>query len=528
MFNVACYLDASARRCPNDTAVVFNDRRYTYANLHAMANRVANGLASAGFGPGDRISLCCPNRPGFLAAYYGILKIGATAVLHTTSLTRRDILAEIRESGSRALFTFDGYGNVEFAEMAIEAAMQVASCEKVWAIPHDPSATSPVAESPALADLMRDQSTSFRTVARGYSDTAVVLFTSGTNGRSKGVEITHGNIASMSIINLPLVAPGAARVRLVVTPLYHIMGQIFCLNLTVLTAETMVLVDRFDPDLVWHMIAREGATQIVMLPIFYRWLLDHADSVDARRIRETLRLCGTGGGPLPETWSREFEARFGLPIVPGYGMTEATGIVSWHCPSDRLRLRSVGRPVAGVEVRIASPEASSPCGIEGEILVHSPGVMKGYVGLPEVTGRVVRDGWLRTGDVGMFDEDGYLYVRGHLGGMIIRGKEHVYPAEIENVLHDHPLVARAAAVAVPHELLGQDVRTYVELKPGFSMTEPELLSWMRREIPEGKCPDEIEIVPALPLTETGKVARHLLAIRRHDQAHGHRSGLRGT
>ena len=512
MLNIAFYLDAAARRDPDAVAAIHNGRRYSYGELHRLANQVANGLVGLGFGPGDRVAIACSNRPGFIAVCYGVHKVGATAVLLTTGLRRHDIAFQLADSEARALFTFDGRGDPAFADQAIEAAEDADACEKIWLVPSHPLAESKVSDCPPIKHLMAGQPTTFETLGRDRDETALILYTSGSTGRPKGVEITHANITAMVMINLPLTEPGATRMRLVVTPLYHIIGQVFCMNLSVLCGETMVLAEEYDPALLWRLIVDEGVSHVVLMPMYYKWLLDRADGVDAGRVRETLRLCATGGAPLPAAWSDEFESRFGQPIVPGYGMTEATSIVTWHSPHDRLKVDSVGPPVPGVDVRLIDAKWNPlpPTG-QGEIAVRSPGVMKGYLNMPETTAAVLHDGWYRTGDIGTFDDDGYLYLLGGVDDMIKRGGELIYPAEIENRLHEHPLVARAAAVPVPHPVLGQEAKTFVQLKTGKNVTEAELLRWLECELPQNRCPGVIEFRTSLPLTDTGKVARHLLS-----------------
>jgi long-chain acyl-CoA synthetase len=517
MLNPACYLDASARRDPRATAAIYEGRRYDYGQIHGMANRVAGGLAAAGFGAGDRIALCCANQPGYLAAYYGILKTGATAVVLSSVLRRQQLVDEFEDSGARALLSYDGMRDAGFAEVAAAAFEEVAACERLWLIPPDPARASRAAKAagaPSLCDLMAEQPERFATRLVPPRATALVVYTSGSSGRPKGVEISQDALAAMVQINLMLTERAATRVRLTVSPLHHITGQVFSLNLAVLCGDTMVLAEEFDPLRAWRLIAEARVNHLVFMPICYKWLLDHADQAapaDIRRARETLRLCATGGGPLPVAWFAAFLERFGLPLVAGYGMTETTGMIAWHCPAEEVRPDSVGLPVPGVEVRLGAGEAEAPApGRRGEILVRSPGAMTGYLGQPEATARVLRDGWIRTGDIGAFDEDGYLYLHGRETGKIIRGVEHVYPAEIENVLHAHPAVVQAAVVAVPDDVLGEEIKALVVRRAGSRIGEAELLDWLARELPEDKCPGLLQFRDALPRTETGKLARHLL------------------
>lgn len=514
MMNVASNLDATARRQPHATAMVYRGQRYRYADLDRMASRVACGLTAHGIGRGDRVALYCSNRPGFVIAYFGILKTGACAVMLETGLTSRDLVTELRDSEARALFAFDGLGDTAHGERALAAVDEAEECDHLWLIPGDPMGPTTIPEVPSLATLMGNHPDRFNTVVCGKNELAQLVYTSGSTGRPKGIEITHGNLSAMVMINLAIIDRSDTNVRLVTSPLFHITGQVFSMNLAALCGETMVLLERFDPGEVWRLVVEEGINHLLAMPVYYRKLLDSAAKVNEKQVMQSLRFCCTGGAPLPSTWSDAFEDRFGVPIISAYGLTETSGIVAWNHPFDRQKRDGVGRPVPGVEVRLVGSNWQPVSnGDAGEIAVRSPGVMKGYLGLPGLTAQVLRDGWLRTGDVGEMDCDGTLYVRGRMSGMIIRGHEHIYPAEIENALYRHPFVSQATTVAFPDEVLGQDVKALVVLKQGCAIDRDDLLHWLSGELPDGKCPSDLEFLSALPLTETGKIASRLLGER---------------
>jgi long-chain acyl-CoA synthetase len=329
MANVAFFLDAAAAQWPDRRALVHDGRSYAFAEVLAMANRVANGLAAAGYGPGSRIALACGNRPGFVAAYYGILKIGGLAVVLSTTLRERDIRFQLEDAGAEALLTYDGGGDGAYAEAALAAAASVPDCKKVWIVPAEIAAPSTVPGIPSLGDLMDGRPAHAPTHDYAPGETAVLLYTSGSTGRPKGVELTQENLVAMTRINGALAPAQETRVRLISTPLYHVMGQVCGLNLAMLNGETLVLVEGFDPERIWRLIVGEAATYFVHMPIYYRYLMEYAGAVDAAAVRRSLRLCATGGAPLPAGLSAAFAERFGVPIVPGYGLTEASSIVAW-------------------------------------------------------------------------------------------------------------------------------------------------------------------------------------------------------
>ncbi len=521
MANVAFFLDATAARQPGGRAVVHDGRSHSFAEVQAMANRVANGLKAAGYGPGSRIALACGNRPGFVAAYYGIFKIGGLAVVLSTTLRERDIRFQLEDAGAEALLTYDG-GERAYAEAALAAAAAVPACEKLWIVPAEIAAPSTVPGVPSLGDLMDGRADRAPTHDYASGETAVLLYTSGSTGRPKGVELTQENLVAMTRINRALAPARETRVRLISTPLYHVMGQVCGLNLAMLNGETLVLAEGFDPQRIWRLITGEGATYFVHMPIYYRYLLEHAEAVDAAAVRRSLRLCATGGAPLPAGLSAAFAERFGVPIVPGYGLTEASSIVAWG-GGDRgrpgLAPTVVGRVVPGVEVVLEQGgRRSAAAGAEGEILLRGPGVMKGYLNLPDATARALDGGWLRSGDLGRFDAQGRLEILGRADDKILRGEEHIYPAEVESVLKAHPAVAEAAVVGVPDAYLGQEAKTFVVLRQGCALAGGELLDWLSRELPDGKCPGQVEFLAALPMTATGKIARHRLVNLNADSA----------
>mgnify|MGYP000058945272 CR=1 FL=1 len=521
MLNVAFFLDSTAKQQPDGRALVHDGRGYSFRQIHQAANQVANGLRAAGYGPGSRIALACGNRPGFLAAYYGILKIGGCAVVLSTTLRERDIRFQLEDAAAEALLTYDGRGDSAYGEQALAAAEAAPACRDAWVIPADITAASTIAGTAALRDLMDGQSTSARSHGYPADKTAVLLYTSGSTGRPKGVELTQANLIAMTRINQALAPRAATRVRLISTPLFHVMGQVCGLNLAMLNGETMVLVEGFDPGLIWRLIVEESASYFVHMPIYYQYMMERADAVDTAAVHRCLRLCATGGAPMPAGLSETFQERFGLPIVPGYGLTEATSIVAWGGagdgspapPRSGLRATTVGRPVPGVEVVLedAAGRRSAVPGAQGEILLRGPGVMKGYLNLPQETARALQGGWLRSGDIGRFDEVGRLDILGRADDKILRGEEHIYPAEVEAVLKAHPAVAEAAVVGVPDAYLGQEAKTFVVLREGCSLPAQDLLGWLARELPDGKCPGLVEFQAALPMTPTGKVARHLLS-----------------
>lgn len=511
MLNLTSFLDASAFREGTKTAVIHEGRHYSFAQLRGLANRVAQGLRARGFHPGDRIAVCCCNRPGFLALYFGALRIGAELVILGTTLKARDVEFRLRDSGAKAFFVQDGYGDAEFARMAIEGALAVRQDMPIWIIPSSPLAASPLSDFPALSDLMAMGAGYCASHLYGADDMALVMYTSGSTGRAKGVVLTHANLVSLALVNQAMAPREDTAVRLIATPFFHIPGQMAGLLVPIMNGETIVLLDRFDPERVWHAMEAEGANFFFQMPIYYKRMLENAGAANLGKIARSLRLCVVGGANFPVEWAEEFHDRVGAEMRPCYGMTEVSSTVSWNWQSDPWRPDCMGRVVPGVEVELRDPLGdTAPDGEVGEVWVRSPGNMLGYLNMPELTAKVLQRGWYGTGDLGRMEPDGSLMVIGRADDRIHRGEEQIYPAEVENLLMGHPLVRQAAVVAVPDTRLGEEAKTCVVLERHADFPEPQLLNWLSRELPLGKCPGLVEYHDSLPMTDTGKVARHLL------------------
>ncbi|MGH6945828.1 MAG: class I adenylate-forming enzyme family protein [Kiloniellales bacterium] len=498
--NVAALLDAAALVRPDHDAIVHEGKRSSYRALAQLAARIAGGLAAEGVGPGSRVALCCTNRPGFVAAYFGILKTGACVVLLATNLRETDLAEQLRAARVDALLVYDG-----LAEEASLAQWAAPNCRRLWLIPRDPLAVA--GEGPALCDLMRGQRDAFPTVERPPDATAAILFTSGTTGKPSGVELSHANLLAMTTINRFMAAPEVEPRRLVANALYHIMGLMAGLHVTVLAASTMVLVEGFDPQRIWRVAAEQRITFMGFMPAHYRDLLDAADSVDVHAVAAHVRLCATGGGPLNPALAEAWEARVGCPLTPGYGMTETTSLITWHPPAAPIRAGSVGCRVPGIALKLIDRDWNEvPAGEAGEIAVRSPGVMTGYLDEPERNAETMKNGWFRTSDLGHIDAAGYVFLDARLDGKVIQGHEHIYPSEVRRVLSRHPAIGDCAFLAGEHLSLGEELVVVVEPKVGVEEPSAEAVKrWLEAEMPEGKCPGRVVMASRLPRTAIGKI-----------------------
>jgi long-chain acyl-CoA synthetase len=364
---------------------------------------------------------------------------------------------------------------------------------------------------------MRDPA-GFHPPRREPQDTAVILYTSGTTGQPKGAELTHGNMVSNAVTSHDMFTPVfdggiEQKVTLITLPLFHSTAQTAQMNSALYGGFRLVLLPRFDPAAVLEAFAREKVGFWIGVPTMYWALLDHAraSGADVSGVAASLRVCVSGGAPMPAELLREFEQTFNVRILEGYGLSETAPVVAFNQLQRPSKPGTVGLPVFGVEVRCVDEHDNPlPPGERGEVLVRGPNVMKGYFGRPEATAEAMRGGWFRTGDIGQFDDEGYLSIVDRKKDMILRGGFNVYPREIEEVLLTHPAVAMAAVVGVPDPRLGEEIRAVIVRRAGTPVTEDELIAWSRDQMAAYKYPRVIEFRDVLPVSATGKVLKREL------------------
>ena len=520
MINVCASLERNAALLPGKVAIRSGDRSLGYAELDAAANRVANGLRSLGIGRGDRVVLSCPNVPEFAVVYFGILKSGAVVVPISVLLRAPDIAYHLQDSQATAYFCFEGTDNCPTGREGRQGFERAGNCPHFFMIAADDSLPARIGDAKTLAMLMHGQSTDGSYVATDANDTAVVLYTSGTTGKPKGAELSHANIAMNALTCLALTRLSIHDVHLVALPLFHGLAQVAQMNAALMAGASLVLLPGperpadFDAVAAFEAMRTHKVTILVGVPTLYVALLNLADDsrCDLATIGPDLRLGVCGGAPMPVEVMSRFEDRFGVAILEGYGLSEASPVATFNSVEfDRIP-GCAGRAIWGTEVRVIGPTgAIVPAGAEGEIVIRGHNVMKGYFGRPEATAAAIRDGWLHTGDIGRMDEYGNLFVVDRVEDTISRGGRGVHPREIEDTLMTHDAVAMAAVVGVAHETLGVRLKAVVVCRPERSASVDALRDWCRQQLPEDKCPEIVEIVDALPMTATGKILKRELS-----------------
>lgn len=514
MLNLSVLLEDSARHVPDRVAVIFNEHRFTYAQVNAMANQVAQGLLELGVEKGDKVALGCPNLPFFPVVYYGILKAGAVVVPLNVLLKPREIAYHLQDSDAKVYFCFEGTEDLPMGTMGHAAFQQVDSCEHMVMIMGNPAAPSPIDGVMTMGMLMHGKSPLFDTVDTNAMETAVILYTSGTTGQPKGAELSHSNMIMNARLSDNMYEVGDHEVHLIALPLFHSFGQTVQMNAGFYNRATISLLPRFDAEAALGIIERDSVTIFAGVPTMYWAMLNVPDAetkFDLGKIADSLSLCASGGSAMPVEVMRAFEEKFNVIILEGYGLSETSPVASFNPEKGVRKPGSVGLPVWGVQIKIVDlNDEEVPQDELGEILIKGHCVMKGYYKRPDATAAAIRNGWLYTGDIGRKDEDGYVYIADRVKDMIIRGGFNVYPRELEEVMMTHPDVSLVAVIGVPHDKLGEEVKAFVIRNAGATITEDELRAWCKENMAAYKYPRLIEFQEQLPMTATGKILKREL------------------
>ena len=514
-YNLATLLEDSANTYPDRTAVILGDTRLSYAEVDSFANMVANLLVARGIGPGDKVALSCPNLPYFTVVYFGILKAGATVVPLNVLLKAREVGYHLTDSEAKAYFCFEGTPELPIGEAGYAGFRDTQGCEHFFVITADLAAPSPIEGVETMAQALAGQPAEFASVATDEDDTAVILYTSGTTGQPKGAELRHRNMRDNALLGEPLFGadPEKPDTYLCVLPLFHSFGQTVSQNGAFAYGGTVVMLPRFEPHAALELMLKERITFFAGVPTMYWGLLGALeDGVDVSALVENLRVAVSGGSALPVEVHKEFEKRFGVTILEGYGLSETSPVASFSKYGEPARPGSIGLPVPGAEMKLIDSDWTEVegAGEIGEIAIKGHNVMKGYYNRPEATAEVIRDGWFRSGDLARRDEDGWYYIVDRSKDMIIRGGYNVYPREIEEVLLTHPGVSLAAVIGVPDESHGEEIKAVVIRKDGADLTEAGLMAWSKEQMANYKYPRQVEFVTSLPMTSTGKILKREL------------------
>lgn len=498
----------TAQRRPSRTATVFAGVECTYEQLHGSVRRAMAALRDLGVQPSDRVGIMLPNCPQYVISFYAITGIGAIAVQLNPFCTEAELSYLLQDSACRWVIAFDK------ALPVLDEVRSTLPVETVVAVRFGPSdRTLPVGDVWFDDWLASVRAPGDPTDLNPVETVAVLQYTGGTTGRPKGAMLTHQNLVANAVQAYSMLPGGVTEDDMTVCalPLFHVYALTMCMNLSIYTGIPMLLVPRFHAHELVQLIERYRPTLFPAVPTMYVALTQvippGSDALSS------LRVCNSGGAPMPVQVMEAFESLTGATVLEGYGVSEASPVTHLNPSADRRRAGSIGLPTPNTDVRIVSPKDSSvtlPVGEIGELAVRGPQVMKGYWNRPEETAETLVDGWLLTGDMAKLDEDGYTYIVDRKKDMIIASGYNVYPREVEEVLYKHPAVLEAAVVGAPDDYRGETVKAFVVCKPGYTVTAEDIQAWCRQYLSAYKVPTLVEFRSDLQKTAIGKILRRAL------------------
>ena len=519
----------SAARFAERPLVDFMGRAFTYAALHAEARAFAAGLQRLGVAKGDRIGLYLPNVPIYVSAYYGAMLAGATVVNFSPLYTAQELAAQVEDSGTRLLVTID---SAALLPTALEV-LKTSGLERL--VVGSLAAMLPLAKGlalrllgrksltriPARPDVIRWEDALARTdpapvLLDPLEDLALLQYTGGTTGTPKGAMLTHQNI-SANTRQVEAIDPRAGErdVIMGVLPLFHVFANICVLNRTVVNGGCIAMLPRFDAGQALKTLQRVRATAMPGVPTMYQALLDHPAL--ARTDFSSLRVCISGGAPLAGPLKEKFESATDARLVEGYGLTETAGVASTNPYEGEDRVGTIGQPIPATRIRLLDkedPTRDAPAGQPGELAIQGPQVMRGYWRRPEAAAAAFAeraDGqWLRTGDVAVLDDQGYVRIVDRIKDMIAVGGFKVFPSQVEAVVLEHPAVKEVLVIGVPEPRLGEVPRAYVTLNDGAAETGEALRDWINARIGKHERVDAVVVRETMPKTMIGKLDRKAL------------------
>ena len=487
------------------TALISGKQRLTYRQLHTCINRLASGLKNLGVQKGQRVAILLQNSPEFVISYFAITKIGAIVVPLNNMLKAEELKYIVEDSEASVIIT-----SSHFCEAAYQLRLRIESLTGI--ILADKAMPGTV----FLGEIYRRFPDSSMAVDVRRDDTAVILYTSGTTGKPKGAILTHYNLLSNASVSAEALGATHRDNFICMLPMFHSFAYTACILLPLSMGARVTILESPRPfSNVIRNIIKNRVTVFVGVPSIYNILKDaHLPKIftfPLLRFLNPLRLCISGAAALPVETLKKFEKKFRLPLLEGYGLTEASPVVSINPIKGVRKAGSIGLPLRDISVAIGTDDGRMLGAEEvGELLVKGPNVMKGYFKLPVDTKKALRNGWLWTGDMAKIDKDGYIFIVDRKKDMVnVRGLN-VYPKEIEELLYLHPKITEAAVIGVKDEHKGEVPKAFITLKDGEGMVEGEVIRFCRERIASFKVPKYVEFRDSLPKNATGKVLKESL------------------
>ncbi len=512
----------SVKEFPNKDALIFLDAKISYKKLDEMVNKFANALIDWGVKPGDKVALLMPNMPQIVVAAYGAWRAGAVVVMNNPLYTDVELEHQLNNSESTILVTMDLLGprmialkpKTQIRKIVIAHIRDHLKFPKKQLLPivakdkhKDIPPTKDVVEWP---DILKKYPASNPNVKLNLNDLASLQYTGGTTGVSKGVMLSHRNLAS-NVQQIHGWFPDFNRGDLIgigVLPFFHSFGLTCVMNYSLWMGGAMVLIPRPEPLVILEAVHKHKVNFFPAVPTMYVGLLNHPDL--AKYNISSIRGCFSGAAPLPMEVIKAFEEKTGSQICEGYGLSETSPVATINPWGGKTKVGSIGLPIADTELRIVDLDdwnKDMPAGQPGEVLIKGPQVTSGYYKMPDETDKTIKDGWLLTGDIGVMDEDGYFSIVDRKKDMIIAGGYNIYPRDIDEVLFEHPKILEACAIGIPDSYRGETVKAFVVLKPGEQMTSEEVIEYCKTKLAKYKVPTSVEFIASLPKSGVGKILR---------------------
>jgi long-chain acyl-CoA synthetase len=506
--NLVEILQETTSKYPVNNALSFFGRKITYRQLLGLSQGFTSALQQNQVQKGDRVALMLPNCPQYVISYYGTLGAGAIVTQVNPMSVERELEYILNDSGAETIVIMDAF------YPRVKSVQPRTNLKNIIVVSLQPSGQ----------DFTPDRSfEQFLATGNGQitpvnieleHDIAVLQYTGGTTGRSKGAMLTHRNIVANVLQSYEFFKHefelGKERC-LTVIPLFHVFGMTACMNLTIFTGGESIMLPRFEIEEVLNTIKNEQPTTFPGVPTMYVAITNHPRAEEYGI--NSIKTCNSGSAPMPVELLREFERKTGAKILEGYGLSEASPTTHCNPPFADRKPGSVGIGMPSTQykiVEVASGLEEVPVGELGEVIIKGPQIMKGYWNMPEESANTLRDGWLYTGDIAKVDEDGYLYIVDRKKDLIIASGFNIYPRDIEEVLYEHPAIQEAVVIGVPDPYRGEDVKAFVVLKAGKTVNEEEVIQYCKQNMAAYKVPRSVEFRDQLPKTQVGKILRRAL------------------
>ena len=487
VMHLAALPDERGASDPGGPCLADGRRELDNATFAAEVRRVSGALVGMGIGRGDVVAVVLPNSVALVTIMFAAWRLGAALTPVNPALTRPEVQYQLTDSGARLVVADDSSLLSKVEGGAARVCVVDELLGRAGATDVMPPRTEP-------------------------DELALMIYTGGTTGRPKGVMLDHANLVATAAMIVDWFEMTATDRCLLVLPLFHVNGIMVSVVSPLAAGGSTVIAPRFDPKTFWDLVERVRPTYFSAVPTIYAMLTGLPAEV--RPDTASLRCAVCGAAPMPAAAIHAFENRYGVRILEGYGQSEGTVVTTANPLHGTRKPGTVGLPLPGQEVQVVGEnDEPLPAGQVGEVTVRGPNVMRGYLGKPKETAETLRGGWLHTGDVGRFDEDGYLVLVDRLKDMIIRGGENIYPKEIEDALHTHPSVLQAAVVGRPDPLFGEEPVAFVVLRPGLAAEPDELIEHCQNVLAKFKVPRAVFIEADLPTTPIGKIAKPVLRER---------------